>query len=144
MSPLFVELSVTNLSFLDQDPIISCLCLKCPFTASYLYCVNPLENLLENFLQYIPLIKPLFCYELCMTVPWLTEKKKIQSPLTYIWNSSLSDTLGLQFQLLLFPNKILQLIMVYTHYILSIVENHLHSIYLKKQNFIWKFLVHKN
>lgn len=77
--------------------------------------------------------------------PGLQEKKKQQqSPLAYIWSSPLSDTLGLQFQLLLFPNKILQLIMVYTHYILSIVENHLHSIYLKKQNFIWKFLVHKN
>lgn len=76
-----------------------------------------------------------------MTVPWLTEKKYKLLSLTFETVLYLILYLGLQFQ---FPNKILQLIMGYTHYILNIVENYLHSIYLKKQNFIWKFPVYKS
>lgn len=125
MSSVFVQLSVTNLNFLGQDPIISCLCLsRCPFTASYYY-FYPLESLLEIFLKYIPLIKPLFCSQLCATLPWLTEKKYKLLCLKFEAVLYLGIYLCLQPQLLLFLYKLIQLLKIYTHYILNVIEHYL-------------------
>lgn len=110
-----------------------------------LYCFlsilfEPTWKFARDFSSVYPFNQASFLLWACTTVPWLTEKKYKLLSLTFETVLYLILYLGLQFQLLLFPNKILQLIMniYYVHNILNIVENYLHSIYLKKQNFMWK------
>ena len=95
-----------------------------------LYCFlsilfDPTWKFARDFSSVYPFNQASFLLWACTTVPWLTEKKYKLLSLTFETVLYLILYLGLQFQLLLFPNKILQLIMniYYVH---------------KKQNFMWK------
>lgn len=108
--------------------LVSEMSLRCCLSALF----EPTWEFARSFSSVYPFNQASFLLRACTTVPWLTEKKYKLLSLTFETVLYLILYLGLQYQLLLFPNKILQLIMVYTRYILNIVENYLHSIYLKK------------